>query len=61
MPKDAPNIKVEATKGYGGSVVPAVVYDRYTHDRVTITDEIQANLLVGIQDSTCFSYSRKCG
>ena len=33
MPEDAPQIKVEATKGYGGEVV---FYDRYTEDREAI-------------------------
>ncbi|HUN92657.1 MAG TPA: threo-3-hydroxy-L-aspartate ammonia-lyase [Burkholderiaceae bacterium] len=33
MPHDAPAIKVEATKGYGGRVV---VYDRYAEDREKI-------------------------
>jgi len=33
MPEDAPQIKVEATKGYGGEVV---FYDRYTQDREAI-------------------------
>ncbi|ACC72914.1 threo-3-hydroxy-L-aspartate ammonia-lyase [Paraburkholderia phymatum] len=33
MPHDAPQIKVEATKGYGGNVV---LYDRYTEDREQI-------------------------
>jgi len=33
MPHDAPAAKVEATKGYGGTVV---LYDRYTEDREQI-------------------------
>jgi threo-3-hydroxy-L-aspartate ammonia-lyase len=33
MPHDAPTIKVEATRGYGGNVV---FYDRYTEDREAI-------------------------
>ncbi|CAN7391577.1 threo-3-hydroxy-L-aspartate ammonia-lyase [Paraburkholderia hospita] len=33
MPQDAPQIKVEATKGYGGNVV---LYDRYKEDREQI-------------------------
>ncbi len=33
MPKDAPVIKVEATRGYGGEVV---FYDRYAEDREAI-------------------------
>ena len=33
MPQDAPQMKVEATKGYGGNVV---LYDRYTEDREQI-------------------------
>jgi threonine dehydratase len=34
-PKDAPNIKMEATKAYGGTVVPAVCTIDTTHeDRV---------------------------
>ena len=33
MPKDAPGMKVAATRGYGGEVV---AYDRYTEDREAI-------------------------
>ncbi|MBV8503461.1 MAG: threo-3-hydroxy-L-aspartate ammonia-lyase [Paucibacter sp.] len=33
MPKDAPQIKIDATRGYGGRVV---LYDRYTEDREQI-------------------------
>jgi threonine dehydratase len=33
MPKDAPPMKIAATKGYGGEVV---LYDRYTEDREAI-------------------------
>ena len=33
MPRDAPTIKVEATRGYGGEIV---FYDRYTEDREAI-------------------------
>ena len=33
MPKDAPMIKVAATKGYGGNII---FYDRYTEDRETL-------------------------
>lgn len=33
MPKDAPAVKVAATRGYGGEVV---LYDRYTEDREAI-------------------------
>src|SRR5512134_325312 len=33
MPKDAPQIKVTATRGYGAEVV---LYDRYTEDREEI-------------------------
>lgn len=33
MPEDAPKIKIEATRGYGGEVV---LYDRYTEDREAI-------------------------
>ncbi|CAM5769879.1 serine/threonine dehydratase [Labrys miyagiensis] len=36
MPHDAPRAKVEATKGYGGSVV---FYDRYSEDREAIGRE----------------------
>lgn len=39
MPKDAPQLKIEATKGYGGQVV---LYDRYTEDREKIAQKIQA-------------------
>mmetsp|Transcript_15994 Transcript_15994/g.20900 ORF Transcript_15994/g.20900 Transcript_15994/m.20900 type:complete len:344 (-) Transcript_15994:134-1165(-) len=39
MPKDAPQIKVNATKGYGGNVI---FYDRYTEDRNAIANDIRA-------------------
>ena len=39
MPKDAPALKIAATKSYGGKVV---LYDRYTEDR----EEICAKLSV---------------
>ena len=41
MPKDAPTLKVNATKGYGGNVV---FYDRYTEDRIQIAKEIQSKM-----------------
>jgi threo-3-hydroxy-L-aspartate ammonia-lyase len=34
MPQDAPQAKVQATRGYGGEVV---LYDRYTQDREALT------------------------
>ncbi len=37
MPKDAPEMKLAATRGYGGEVV---LYDRYTEDRLAIGREI---------------------
>ena len=37
MPKDAPQMKVDATRGYGGEVV---LYDRYTEDREAIGRDI---------------------
>jgi threonine dehydratase len=37
MPHDAPQMKVEATKGYGGNVV---TYDRYKEDREQIGREL---------------------
>lgn len=36
MPTDAPTIKVNATKGYGGDVV---MYDRYTENRTKIAED----------------------
>lgn len=39
MPKDAPAVKLEATKGYGGEVVR---YDRYTEDREALGRRIAA-------------------
>jgi threo-3-hydroxy-L-aspartate ammonia-lyase len=33
MPEDAPSVKVDATRGYGGEVI---FYDRYTEDRAEI-------------------------
>lgn len=38
MPKDAPALKVAATKGYGGNVI---LYDRYTEDREAIAADLQ--------------------
>lgn len=37
MPADAPTMKVEATKGYGGEVV---FYDRYSEDREAIGQQL---------------------
>lgn len=37
MPKDAPEIKIAATRGYGADVV---LYDRYTEDREAIGKQI---------------------
>lgn len=37
MPKDAPDIKIAATRGYGGDVV---LYDRYAEDREAIGRQI---------------------
>lgn len=37
MPQDAPQAKVEATRGYGGEVV---LYDRYTQDREALAREL---------------------
>ena len=39
MPKDAPAIKIAATKGYGGDVQ---FYDRYTEDREAIANRLAA-------------------
>lgn len=39
MPKDAPQMKIDATRGYGGEVI---LYDRYTEDREAIGREIAA-------------------
>jgi threo-3-hydroxy-L-aspartate ammonia-lyase len=37
MPQDAPALKVEATRGYGGEII---FYDRYTEDREAISDKL---------------------
>ena len=37
MPSDAPQVKLDATRGYGGNVV---VYDRATHSREDLSAEI---------------------
>ena len=37
MPKDAPAVKIEATKGYGAEVV---LYDRYSESREEIGQDI---------------------
>ena len=37
MPKDAPALKVAATKEYGGNVI---FYDRYTEDREAIASDL---------------------
>ncbi|WP_315383190.1 threo-3-hydroxy-L-aspartate ammonia-lyase [Microvirgula aerodenitrificans] len=39
MPEDAPAIKVEATRGYGGEVI---FYNRYTEDREAIGKQLAA-------------------
>ncbi len=39
MPHDAPALKVQATKGYGGEVI---IYDRYTEDREQIGRQLAA-------------------
>ncbi|WP_028216245.1 threo-3-hydroxy-L-aspartate ammonia-lyase [Paraburkholderia oxyphila] len=39
MPQDAPAVKVEATRGYGGEVV---FYDRYTEDREVLGKRLAA-------------------
>ncbi|HKT99658.1 MAG TPA: threo-3-hydroxy-L-aspartate ammonia-lyase [Paraburkholderia sp.] len=39
MPQDAPAVKVEATRGYGGEVV---FYDRYTEDREALGKRLAA-------------------
>lgn len=41
MPRDAPAAKVDATRGYGGSVV---LYDRYTESRELIGGELATRL-----------------
>jgi threo-3-hydroxy-L-aspartate ammonia-lyase len=38
MPADAPQLKLDATRGYGAEVV---TYDRYTQDREAITSALQ--------------------
>jgi threonine dehydratase len=40
MPTDAPQSKIEATRGYGGEVT---LYDRYTQDREALTRDIAAS------------------
>lgn len=47
MPKDAPPLKVEATKSYGGSVI---FYDRYTENR----DEVAIKVKKTLPDGTVF-------
>ena len=39
MPRDAPQAKVDATRGYGGEVV---LYDRYTQDREALAGQLAA-------------------
>jgi threo-3-hydroxy-L-aspartate ammonia-lyase len=39
MPKDAPPLKIEATRDYGAEVV---LYDRYTEDRAAIAAKLRA-------------------
>jgi threonine dehydratase len=39
MPEDAPQLKLDATEGYGAEIV---IYDRYTDDRIAIAAEIAA-------------------
>jgi len=40
MPTDAPQLKVDATRGYGAEIV---TYDRYTEDRIALAAEIAAD------------------
>ena len=40
MPKDAPEMKVAATRGYGAEIV---FYDRYTEDREEISSRLAAD------------------
>ena len=37
MPRDAPQSKIDATRGYGGEIV---LYDRFTQDREALTREL---------------------
>ena len=37
MPHDSPQVKIEATRGYGAQIV---LYDRYTEDRVAISEAL---------------------
>lgn len=37
MPHDSPQVKVDATRGYGAKIV---LYDRYTEDRVAISEDL---------------------
>jgi threonine dehydratase len=39
MPEDAPQLKLDATQGYGAEIV---IYDRYKDDRIAIAAEIAA-------------------
>lgn len=39
MPEDAPPLKIQATKDYGGEVI---LYDRYKEDRELIAKNLQA-------------------
>jgi len=41
MPKDAPPLKIEATKGYGGNIV---YYDRYTEIRDEVAEKVKKTL-----------------
>jgi threonine dehydratase len=51
MPTDAPQLKVDATRGYGAEIV---TYDRYTEDRVAIArglaDERNATIVPPFDD-----------
>ncbi len=40
MPQDAPQAKIEATRGYLGSGAEIVLFDRYTQDREALTAEL---------------------
>lgn len=37
MPSDAPQLKIDATRGYGGEVI---LFDRYTQDREALTRQV---------------------
>lgn len=70
MPADAPETKVQATRGYGGEIV---IYDRYSEDRTELGKELSLSrgltlvppyddeLIIGGQGTAALELIEECG